>query len=165
MTKDTFREALSITLRVTALAGCTPSTTPVTVAPPTADLTDGGVLAQADPVPKPRVAPPPPETCPKGDFDCCLDLLHRATADGGYLPKTDPILACCDTALTQAEVKRNFAGEVWACCEHQGILKNHQRFCSPWGPPMPPAIVWLNDTMACQSYEWPHGPCVDTIQA
>lgn len=164
MTKDTFREALSITLRITWIAGCTPSSPPVTVAAPTnLDLgdADGGlapaVSSKPDPAPKPVFA-----SCGH-DTECCSAYIKGL--DAGAWPRTQETADCCDAVLTRAEKSRDFSGEIWRCCDEPGLRTSHQRFCSPWGPPMPPTIVWLDDTLTCQSFEWRERQCADTIHA
>src|SRR5437660_10642392 len=102
MKKDTFREALLITARVTALAGCTPSSAPVaTVAP--VDIVDGGTLASAT---RPPPDPPPKPAC-KNDVDCCDKLVKGELDGGGWdLPDDPETLRCCDVLLADAEKDR-----------------------------------------------------------
>jgi hypothetical protein len=70
------------------------------------------------------------------------------------LPDDPETQQCCDVLLTRAEEDRKVRDMPWQCCAVGSATRKHQRFCSPWGPPMPPMIVWADDTVACRSYEW-----------
>ncbi len=149
MTKDTFREALLITARVTALAGCTPAVAPVAEVAP-ADFTEGGTLASATKPPE-----KPPEPACKNDEDCCEKLVKSELDGGGWsLPDDPETVRCCDVLLTSAEKDWKGSASAWLCCAKGTTRVSHQRFCSPWGPPTPPTIVWSRHIEACRSYEW-----------
>ncbi len=167
---STFREALMATARVTAIAvaSCNRSAVPVTDTP-AAPLGDGGALASA--VPPPTRPNPPPEGCPPGDdrFACCNKLLRRSvSAKGELLKKDEETIACCHEVLGQVEKKTSDwskleEGVRWGCCDAKEVHTKHGMACTPWGPPMPPPIVWLDDTMTSRSFEWRGVRCVDTI--
>jgi hypothetical protein len=118
-----YEEALLVTARVTAglfLAGCGGSiATPDPAPQPTSTSQPPAKATASSPMPDPSQKPlglacDPPET------ECCTAILDRIEADWSQYSKTDP------KVLSQ-------------CCN---IDNNKTRpACTPWGPPMPPAMV------------------------
>lgn len=91
-------------------------------------------------------------------FDCCVALLSAVPPnDGGFaFPEAavaDPeVQACCATVIARldyevrqgpdasaaAQKDERTATDVrWACCQ---VTPNEGPTCTPWGPPMPPAM-------------------------
>ncbi len=91
-------------------------------------------------------------------FDCCVALLDAVPPnDGGFaFPEAavaDPeVQGCCATVIARldyeirqgpdasaaAQADEQTAAQVrWACCQ---VTPNEGPTCTPWGPPMPPAM-------------------------
>ncbi len=94
-------------------------------------------------------------------FDCCVERLEAVPPnDGGFaFPEasvSDPeVQACCatviarldyelrqtmgdpDAAAIEQQDEQKAAPVRWACCQ---VTPNEGPTCTPWGPPMPPAM-------------------------
>lgn len=94
-------------------------------------------------------------------FDCCVARLEAVPPnDGGFaFPEasvSDPeVQACCatviarldyelrqtigdpDAAAVEQQDEQTAAPVRWACCQ---VTPNEGPTCTPWGPPMPPAM-------------------------
>lgn len=94
-------------------------------------------------------------------FDCCVARLEAVPPDDGGLAFPDAavgnpeVQACCATIIARLDYEnrdtvsqpdaeaafqqdeQTAAPVRWACCE---AMPNEGPTCTPWGPPMPPAM-------------------------
>jgi hypothetical protein len=150
MDERTYREALRTTARVTAvftLVGCGGAIAP----DPSERATRpsmGSYLGDAAPPPKPDARTPdartPDASATDPAFLACNATLG-ARADGG-LATVPGDLACCDVILTHIgkhweDYSKVAPHVLYACCTLVGSDGGAQPVaCTPWGPPMPPAM-------------------------
>lgn len=152
--EEAARRALAAVARLTILAGAAGCAGNVVV--------DGsGSTGPADPGEATPNEPPeatvevPNTDCFDGAFDasaCCGALLSEAFADGAVLSDptlaTDEEKACCELAVGTMDA---WAGQdatpfdygiVSGCCGAELVEDpwNAHPSCTPWGPPMPPAM-------------------------
>jgi len=92
----------------------------------------------------------------KKNDDCCTEKLKETfPTQGGYqwtpVPQSADVVACCDKELTKHEASSKYR---WDCCvaydpatvpdggepEGIGFSGGHGMACTPWGPPVPPAM-------------------------
>jgi hypothetical protein len=159
MDRETRRAALSVAAKVAlsmTLLGCEHAATPghAEVADPGGGAGDhgsgavdhgGGAAKKADPSCK---TPPPNTAVDPAVFTCCIDYLAPYAPDGGHeltapASKLPEVKACCAAvidAVTQhtENYSRVPPGEKNGCCtllDHPPTL-----LCTPWGPPVPPAM-------------------------
>jgi hypothetical protein len=80
----------------------------------------------------------------------CADLLDKTFSDTGPTTRNPPppVKACC-VALIKDEIAKNSFEEShhWSCCgvtnwgQDVPMPEDHQFACTPWGPPVPPAMT------------------------
>jgi len=152
--QEASRRALLAVARLTIIAGAAGCAGNVVVEKE--QVPDDVDTGDADPNDVPDVTIDLPATaCFDGATDttaCCTDVLTEAFSDDHLF--TDPTLAtdeeqaCCDFAVTTMDTWPN-AGlppfdyvHVSGCCSTglvEGGWEAHPS-CTPWGPPMPPAM-------------------------
>jgi hypothetical protein len=152
--QEASRRALAAVARLTIIAGAAGCAGNVVVeqdgAP--ADLDPG----EAEPAKPPDVTlDPSEEACFAGDTDsakCCSDLLLVSFYEGDLF--TDPTLAtdeekaCCDLAVATMDAWASaeqppFDYSLPSNCCSTGLVEggwDAHPSCTPWGPPMPPAM-------------------------
>ncbi len=83
----------------------------------------------------------------KSGIACCKSLIQSEMVDAGFgmgqLPasaKKDPdVLSCCSAVKAQGIGQfQSLYETAMACCQLTGDFSNPA--CTPWGPPMPPAM-------------------------
>ncbi len=142
MRPETRRAALRATARLAltvSVTGCQSAAVSGTAAPP-ADL---GTPARAD-------VDTAPAACATGGGDpgavaCCTRQLDRALGDGGAAVTAGADLACCGFLAAQNDLviadgggfSQNIPHRT-ACCQALGWRGTIT--CTPWGPPVPPAM-------------------------
>jgi hypothetical protein len=107
--------------------------------PPEAPMVPVGSVAP----PAERPAPPPgfgaPPLAPRAARTCDAILDEAFPKDASSLkPATAEVRACCGDEITLPMNKKH----AWDCCNVGAESKRPDaaRACSPWGPPMPPAM-------------------------
>lgn len=93
-------------------------------------------------------------TFTKAELGCCVARLEKSTNSNGEPPVTDTAsTSCCNAVILAVDTGMlgfsDVTGEVrYLCCfsdddddERRQALWEHT-FCSPWGPPVPPAMDW-----------------------
>jgi len=72
---------------------------------------------------------------------------------------TPDLVACCDVVLTEASAQSMTTAvssasgvpyvAIEQCCQVPGVSPTPQALCTPWGPPVPPAMIgdldWLEE--------------------
>ncbi len=96
---------------------------------------------------------PPPSAAPPGAAPRSSGLTsstEACTAAAAVVRQTGvpspPVTACCNDLLARAQAGEGIAsGAAFSCCFVPGV-KESRSFCSPWGPPAPPAVPawWLS---------------------
>lgn len=98
----------------------------------------------------PSLAPGPSEE----ELRCCLARVSTATSDwrspeGDEIMKSAPIVDCCRAIVTAVDLDHALykqASRVHAPCCSRYVGEPPDIFqhllCTPWGPPMPPALDW-----------------------
>jgi len=98
----------------------------------------------------PSLAPGPSEE----ELRCCLAGVSTATSDwrspeGDEIMKSAPIVDCCRAIVTAVDLDHTFykqASRVHTPCCSRYVGEPPEIFqhflCTPWGPPMPPALDW-----------------------
>jgi hypothetical protein len=98
----------------------------------------------------PSLAPGPSEE----ELRCCLARVSTATSDwrspeGDEIMKSAPIVDCCRAIVTAVDLGHALykqASRVHAPCCSRYVGEPPDIFqhllCTPWGPPMPPALDW-----------------------
>jgi hypothetical protein len=88
------------------------------------------------------------------EFACCVDTIVNAGADwlseeGRELARSEPILNCCRALIVAVDVDRQRYGPAnrahSPCCNTDVLPRTEiyqHSLCTPWGPPMPPALDW-----------------------
>jgi hypothetical protein len=152
------RAALRQTARLVGIAGvlgCSPTATqearvePLPKASATAAQTTTGPHL-ATPTPTCAIAVDADGGVVKGSLDCCLEATRVASSgkDGGAVENGDwkttrPDLAsCCRTIASTGHLSYVVYREHWdqrACFGCEAVL-GQAGACTPWGPPMPPAM-------------------------
>jgi hypothetical protein len=65
---------------------------------------------------------------------------------GTKQPVSDEVAACCDQLLSTDQGIGGHAGEHrWDCCANTAHPENVGMACTPWGPPVPPAMRVLRE--------------------
>lgn len=118
--------ALSAAPELELRAAASPASAPVEVQVPPPP-----VQAQATTTPTPAVASSEASST-------CAEPPPRETAAP---PPKKARTASCDARLTAADngVRVEQFNDLWACCAEPGMREKHA-FCTPWGPPAPPAM-------------------------
>lgn len=73
----------------------------------------------------------------------CVAATDNVIQTGVVSP---PVTACCNDLLSRAQAGDSVAfGVAFSCCGVPGV-KEARSYCSPWGPPAPPAVPagWLS---------------------
>jgi hypothetical protein len=104
-----------------------------------------------------------PASAPYSDTTvACCDALVDAEFPTWSPPVQDPtpdLVACCDVVLTEASAKEMTTAAssgsgvpyvaIAQCCQVPGVSPTPQPLCTPWGPPVPPAMIddldWLEE--------------------
>jgi hypothetical protein len=103
------------------------------------------------------VTPTLPPTLPgpsDAEYACCLAKVSTATNDwsseeGKALAQTEPVANCCRALIAAVDIDGSRYRQVnpvrAACCTSNAVQGSElflHRLCTPWGPPMPPALDW-----------------------
>jgi hypothetical protein len=98
-----------------------------------------------------------PPTLPgpsEAEYACCLAKVTSATKDwssedGRALAQSEPIVNCCQVLIAAVDIERTRYQQVSTlhipCCTFSALPKPdlyQHLLCTPWGPPMPPALDW-----------------------
>lgn len=96
------------------------------------------VEVQITPPPTQATATPVPAVASADASSTCTEPPPRETAAPAP-PKART--ASCDARLTAADngVRGEQLKDLWLCCSEPGMREKHS-FCTPWGPPAPPAM-------------------------
>jgi hypothetical protein len=89
------------------------------------------------------------------EFACCVTMISSATknwfSDEGRAPAmSEPIVNCCRAVVAAVDIvgtryQQANAATHAACCSLSAAPKPElyqHLLCTPWGPPMPPALDW-----------------------
>jgi len=136
--REALRAAARVAFAVGLLEGCTPAVAPAVAAapsepPPSTDATP--VVAEpADLYAK--AEPTPPMSC-----EALVDVAFPVPSEypGQKRDVNEEVRTCC----TQLVLAGTDAEHRWDCCANaaEGALQQEvQGACTPWGPPMPPAM-------------------------
>lgn len=90
----------------------------------------------------------------EAEYACCLDRLATANADwlseeGRALAQSEPISNCCRALIVAVDRDGSRYSEAsrfrTPCCNADVVARPElyqHSLCTPWGPPMPPALDW-----------------------
>ena len=147
MSPETMKKALAVALKISAVplalsCSATPTRVENNVGEPAAGETQTASVAD-DP------APVAAEASADSGEDCNRVVQEAVVAKLGadkardWFPQArervdDPAAVACCKALTEGEADRTLEFRDMGCCH---VAVPARLFCTPWGPPMPPAMA------------------------
>lgn len=148
------RAAAKVAFSVAFLGGCSAASPAAEDADPTANddgvepgITESDLSGKTATKKKPRVVTPASTSCRQNDSGApkpsCENVVAAAFPTDSDYPGTKQSVAkdvqtCCAELLTASQ--GSLAKHRWDCCANVAPGVDVAQACTPWGPPVPPAM-------------------------